>query len=262
MKLPVRSMRDLAIASLSIAALGPLAGRVVAQTPTVTDPDLAVRTVITGLDQPIAIAFLGRNDFLVTEKASGKVKRVVNGAVTATVLDLPVNSASERGLLGIALHPDFRRNGWVYLYWTESSTGTDTRTFSQVGNENSPFAPGTRPPLGNRVDRFKWNRGTQKLEFDRNIVTLRAYQRDEGQPLRGNHDGGLRAPGDDVPGEGCGVHSSISSMIRRMCLRSSRERLRSFARCRSSPEAAPSKTRSTKSRTMAPTTCCRGRVGR
>ena len=95
MKLPVRSMRDLAIASLSIAALGPLAGRVVAQTPTVTDPDLAVRTVITGLDQPIAIAFLGRNDFLVTEKASGKVKRVVNGAVTAPEPIVSMRAATE-----------------------------------------------------------------------------------------------------------------------------------------------------------------------
>jgi len=189
-KITIRNMRGLSIASLAIAAFGFATGAV-AQAPTVNDPDLAVRTVITGLDQPIAMAFLGRNDFLVTEKASGKVKRVVNGAVTATVLDLPVNSASERGLLGIALHPDFRRNGWVYLFWTESSTGTDTRTFSQVGNENSPFAPGTRPPLGNRVDRFKWDWGTQKLKFDRNITTLRAYQRDEGQPLRGNHNGGI-----------------------------------------------------------------------
>ena len=132
MKITIRNMRGLSIASLAIAAFGFATGAV-AQAPTVNDPDLAVRTVITGLDQPIAMAFLGRNDFLVTEKASGKVKRVVNGAVTATVLDLPVNSASERGLLGIALHPDFRRNGWVYLFWTESSTGTDTRTFSQVG---------------------------------------------------------------------------------------------------------------------------------
>jgi hypothetical protein len=36
---------------------------------------------------------------------------VQDGSVTSTVLDLPVNSASERGLLSIALHPDFRHNG-------------------------------------------------------------------------------------------------------------------------------------------------------
>ena len=62
--------------------------------------------MISGLTQPTCMAFLGPNDFLVNEKSSGRVKRVVNGVVVATVLDLPVNSNSERGLLGIALHPD------------------------------------------------------------------------------------------------------------------------------------------------------------
>src|SRR3954454_5324903 len=71
--------------------------------PTLTDPNLQVTTVITGLSQPTGIAFLGPNDFFVIEKASGRVKRVVNGAVAAVVLALPVNSNSERGLLGMAL---------------------------------------------------------------------------------------------------------------------------------------------------------------
>jgi aldose sugar dehydrogenase len=176
-----------------------VASNATAQTPTVTDPDLAVRTVVSGLTQPIGIAFLGENDFLVTEKSTGRVKRVVNGVVRATALDLPVNSASERGLLGIELHPDFRRNGWVYLYWTESSTGADSTVFAEVGNANSPFRPGTARPLGNRVDRFVWNWRTQKLRYDRNLVRLRAFQADTGQPERGNHNGGLIrfARGDD-----------------------------------------------------------------
>jgi glucose/arabinose dehydrogenase len=162
-----------------------------AQTPTVTDPELAVRTVVGGLTQPIAMAFLGHDDFLVTEKSTGRVKRVVNGAVRSIVLDLPVNFGSERGLLGIALHPDFRHNRWVYLFWTESSTGADTDVLGEVGNASSPFPPGTPRPLGNRVDRFVWNWHTQKLRFDKNIAVLRAYQADAGQPERGNHDGGV-----------------------------------------------------------------------
>jgi hypothetical protein len=44
---------------------------------------------------------------LVLEKDTGQVTRLVNGVVTGTVLDLGVNRNSERGLLGIALHPDF-----------------------------------------------------------------------------------------------------------------------------------------------------------
>jgi len=52
----------------------------------------------------------------VLEQLTGKVKRIVNGAVQSTVLDLGVNNFSERGLLGIALHPDLRTNHFVYLY--------------------------------------------------------------------------------------------------------------------------------------------------
>jgi glucose/arabinose dehydrogenase len=94
--------------------------------PTVLDPNLAVRTVVAGLTQPTALEFLGPDDFLILEKATGRVKRVTGGVVRGIVLDLAVNSGSERGLLGIALHPDFPTNRGVYLFWTESTTGADT----------------------------------------------------------------------------------------------------------------------------------------
>lgn len=175
------------IAPLSIAAIDAGAQT----TPMVTDPDLTVRTVVSGLTQPIGLAFLGNNDFLVTEKSTGAVKRVVDGRVTATVLDLPVNFGSERGLLSIALHPNFRHNRWVYLFWTESSTGVDTNVLTEVGNAKSPFPPGTPRPLGNRVDRFVWDWNKQTLTFDKNIVVLRAFQADADQPPRGNHNGGV-----------------------------------------------------------------------
>ena len=99
-------------------------------TPTLVAPDLALRTVVDGLALPTSIAFLGPNDLLVLEKNSGEVKRVVNGVVQSTVLDLAVNFGSERGLLGIALHPDFPADRGVYLFWTESSTGVDTGVLS------------------------------------------------------------------------------------------------------------------------------------
>jgi glucose/arabinose dehydrogenase len=146
-------------------------------------PNLAVRTVAAGLVTPTALAFLGPDDMLVIEKNTGQVKRIVSGAVQSTVLDLAVNFGSERGLLGIALHPDFASNHAVYLYWTESSTGGDTNVLSETSL------------LGNRVDRFLWD-GTS-LSLDRNIVRIRAIQEDAGQPQRGNHDGGVIAFGPD-----------------------------------------------------------------
>jgi len=150
--------------------------------PTMLDPNLSVQTVINGLSQPTSIALFG-NAFFVTEKDTGKVKFVMNGAIQGIPLDLAVNSASERGLLGIALHPNFAFNHFVYLYWTESSTGTDSTNLADVAL------------LGNRVDRYIWNGST--LAFDRNLIRLRAYQADANQPLRGNHNGGVLRFGPD-----------------------------------------------------------------
>ena len=156
--------------------------------PAMLDPNLSVRAVVTGLTQPITIAFIGENDLLVLEKSTGLVKRVVNGAVDSTVLDLAVNSGSERGLLGIAVHPDFPSDPGVYLYWTESTTGIDTTALAET------------PLLGNRVDRYNWNGST--LSFDRTLIRLRALQpafAAEPTPAagRGNHDGGVLAFGPD-----------------------------------------------------------------
>src|SRR5687768_14257701 len=100
--------------------------------PTMLHPLLTVRPVVEGLLAPTSIAFLGTNDLLVLEKTTGLVKRVTNGAVVGSVLDLAVNFASERGLLGVATHPRFPTVPFVYLYWTESSTGADTGVTSEV----------------------------------------------------------------------------------------------------------------------------------
>ena len=154
-----------------------------AQTPEVVDQKLGVRTAASSLTQPVSMAFIGPRDALVLEKASGQVKRVVNGTVQGTVLDLAVNSNSERGLLGIALHPNFASNGFVYLFWSESNTGADTNSSTAID------------VMGNRVDRFRWNGST--LTFDREIIRFRAFQQDAGQAARGNHNGGVLRFGSD-----------------------------------------------------------------
>ena len=162
---------------------------------TILDPNLQVTPIVSaGITQPIGIVFLGANDFFVLEKASGQVKRVVNNVVQPTpALDLAVNSASERGLLSMVLHPNFAANSFAYIRWTESSTGADSTATPDV-----TF-------LGNRIDRFIWNGST--FTFDRNILSLRARQTDNvpvpGHPNttnnneNGNHDGGVLRFGPD-----------------------------------------------------------------
>ena len=159
------------------------------------DPNLIVTTVLnSGLNQPIGIVFIGPNDYLVLEKASGQVKRVIGGVLQPSpVLDLAVNSNSERGLLSMVLHPNFPATPFVFIRWTESSTGADSGAVSEV------------PLLGNRVDRYLWNGST--LAFDRNLIQLRARQTDNvavpGHPgttnpaENGNHNGGVMRFGPD-----------------------------------------------------------------
>jgi hypothetical protein len=172
-----------------------------------------VRTVVSGLALPISLAFIERNDMLVLEKDTGRVQRVVNGIVTRTVLDLGVNRNSERGLLGIALHPDFPYDPGVYLYWTCRSTAPPANPFfpdERTCLDANMFAADSGdvlevPLLGNRVDRFIWD--GEALRFDRNLITLRAFQNDgaptpvgqgdETQPARANHNGGVIRFGPD-----------------------------------------------------------------
>src|SRR5207247_4821 len=112
-----------------------------------TDPNLTVDTVVAsgaGLSQPTTMKFLGPADFLVLEKATGRVRRVVNHVLQpGFALDVNVNSSSERGMLGIAIA--FGSPIHVFLYYTEAQ-GMDGGT-----------------PLGNRVYRYDWNPATGTL---------------------------------------------------------------------------------------------------
>jgi aldose sugar dehydrogenase len=176
--------------------------------PSMLDRNLLVRTVTSGLVTPTSIAFPSANEILVLEKNTGKVQHIVNGAVQNTAIDLAVNNASERGLLGITLDPNFAVNRFVYLYWTcQSAPPPPENPFFPVETE-CPDVPQLGadtgnilavPLLGNRVDRFFWD-GTS-LTWDRNLIKLRVFQNDgapvppgqgdEEQPPAGNHDGGV-----------------------------------------------------------------------
>ena len=112
------------------------------------------------------MAFLGPNDFIVLEKKTGIVKRIVNGNILETpLLDVEVANEKERGLLGVAISKSDNRTGenfqnydkdsrnshstYVFLYYTESS-GKD-------GNDDCPLInyceEGTEPK-GNRLYRY------------------------------------------------------------------------------------------------------------
>jgi glucose/arabinose dehydrogenase len=184
--------------------------------PTMLVPNLGVRTAASGLVTPIGLAFLPDGRWLVLEKNTGQVQIVVNGTVQSTALDLAVNNFSERGLLGIALHPDFATNSFVYLFWSCTAppppaenpffpTATECADTPLTGADSDEVL--AVPLLGNRVDRFVWDGSAGTLTFDLNLIKLRSFQNDgapvppdqgdETQPARGNHDAGVIRFGPD-----------------------------------------------------------------
>lgn len=72
-------------------------------------------------ESPTALAFLPNGDLLITEK-DGLLLFLPSGSATTTpALDLSASvcTFSERGLLGVAVHPKFAAGAnWIYLYYT------------------------------------------------------------------------------------------------------------------------------------------------
>ncbi len=89
-------------------------------------PPVRVETVVSGLEVPWSIAFLpgAESRALVTERP-GRVRLVRGGVLQPSpVLQVPVTSEGEGGLLGLAVHPDFARTRWIFVYYTTTIDGS------------------------------------------------------------------------------------------------------------------------------------------
>ena len=100
-----------------------------------------------GLDFPIDMAWVpGTRKIFFTEKNTGRVRVMIGRRLLgAPCVDLSVSAAGEAGTLGIAVHPNYKANHLLYVFYTNND------------------------PRQNRVSRFKVvdNRCTNR----RNIVT-------------------------------------------------------------------------------------------
>ena len=86
----------------------------------VLPPGFEQVTVVGGLDQPTTFAFAPDGRIFIAEK-QGVVRIFEDGALLPTpLIDMRdrVNSEGQRGLLGLAVDPEFQANGYVYLYYT------------------------------------------------------------------------------------------------------------------------------------------------
>ena len=101
------------------------------------------QTLVDGLNLPTAIDWLPNNNLLIAEKG-GTVQIVENGRKLDTpFIDLSDRVNELRGLLGIAVHPDFSNNPYVYLAYAYDPPDT----FAFTGNAGPDGA-------GNRASRL------------------------------------------------------------------------------------------------------------
>jgi aldose sugar dehydrogenase len=137
--------------------------------PSISDPNVRVEKVISGLDSPTSMAFLDNDDIIITQKDDGKVRLVSNGVLQPQpILQVPVVNNSERGLLGVAIaNTTDSTTKNVFLYYTEL-----------VGDQAK-----------NRIYRYDWS-GAGNLVGGRLILDL------PGEPGP-NHNGGKLRIGPD-----------------------------------------------------------------
>lgn len=109
-------------------------------TPTVP-PDLVQETIVSGLIQPTAAQFSADGRNLYIAQKDGIVRVMRDGVLQATpFIDIrtQVNNVSDRGLLDVALHPNFAANPYVYLLFTydppEVYQNSGLAASDQVGN--------------------------------------------------------------------------------------------------------------------------------
>ncbi|MCX6953494.1 MAG: PQQ-dependent sugar dehydrogenase, partial [Verrucomicrobia bacterium] len=82
-----------------------------------------LETTVSGLNTPWGMAFLPNGSLLVTERI-GQLRLVEGGQLNSTpIAGLPeIYVRQDGGLLDVAVHPDYAKNGWVYLAYVEKGT--------------------------------------------------------------------------------------------------------------------------------------------
>ena len=167
----------------AVLSTGPLQSQ--AAGPTVLDPDLAVATVVSGL---VAADRHGVHRATTTSSSWKRRQARCSGSSTAWCRPRrhwisPSTPRPNGACSGSRFIRASRAIPVSICIWTESTA------MDAAGAPVDTADLASTPLLGNRVDSFIWN-GTA-LRFERNLIRLRAFQADAGQPLRGNHNGGI-----------------------------------------------------------------------
>lgn len=91
----------------------------IATTLNVPDSSRYTRTVLAqGLDEPLEMALLPNKDVLFIERKGGVRIYKDETKELKTIANFNVFSGIEDGLLGVAAHPQFSENNWLYFYYS------------------------------------------------------------------------------------------------------------------------------------------------
>ena len=97
-------------------------------------------TVASGLSSPTAMDFAPDGRLFVCLQG-GNLRVIKNGVLLPTpFLSLSVDSAGERGLLGIAFDPNFATNNFVYVYYTVPGSVAHNRVSRFTANGDAAMA--------------------------------------------------------------------------------------------------------------------------
>ena len=96
--------------------------------------------IATNLEVPWGFAFLPNGDALFTERDSGRLLRMGSAGNLEEVQTLPTRGYGEGGSLGLAVSPDYERNGYVYAYYTTEEDNRVVRL--RLGEEPEPILTG------------------------------------------------------------------------------------------------------------------------
>ena len=89
--------------------------------------EFKVEAVLEDLNRPWSIAFLPDGGALITEK-NGALRLFKGGKLADPIDGIPkVWAKGQGGLLEVALHPEYEKNGWVYLTFSESGGAVDSK---------------------------------------------------------------------------------------------------------------------------------------
>lgn len=95
-----------------------LAPSVVEEEITTQYQTLRLVRIVGGLEEPWAIAFLGDDRILVSERP-GRLQLVADATVTEVVGAPAVQARNQGGLLDVVPHPDYAQNGWIYMTYSK-----------------------------------------------------------------------------------------------------------------------------------------------